>query len=270
VVDSDPGDDDVIEQGGTPRWWPGWARRPRWLPAAGSRPSRAAAVLGVAGLTAGLVVGLAAGYQVGRGHPDASSQAPRPTPSPAGTAGVGAGASDLPLYSAPDSGQLAIAAGPGADGLTALVQSGGVCSIQHGRELQLGVEVMNLSDVPVTLGEVTPVLPLGGLRMVSRQWAPCGALVPTWQGGNGGMTVFVQPSSGTVQLTSPAPGGPLAVPPNGTAWLSVTFQVKVACPKPLPVQFTVSYLQAGQIHTAQLPGFPDLGQVAYTGCQANS
>jgi hypothetical protein len=30
-----PDEDDVVEQGGPPLRLPGWARRPRWLPAAG-------------------------------------------------------------------------------------------------------------------------------------------------------------------------------------------------------------------------------------------
>jgi hypothetical protein len=41
----------------------------------------------------------------------------------------------------------------------------------------------------------------------------------------------------------------------------------VACPRPLPVQFSVSYQENGRTGTAQLPGFPDLGQVTYTGCK---
>ena len=56
--------------------------------------------------------------------------------------------------------------------LSGLAQTGGACSVQRGRELQLGVEVINLSDTPVTLERVRPTLPLGGLRLVSQQWAP--------------------------------------------------------------------------------------------------
>jgi len=39
---------------------------------------------------------------------------------------------------------------------------------------------------------------------------------------------------------------------------------------PLPVQFSVSYQENGRTDTAQPPGFPDLGQVAYTGCKGSS
>jgi hypothetical protein len=56
------------------------------------------------------------------------------------------------------------------------------------------------------------------------------------------------------------------VPPGGTAWFSVTFQVLVSCPSPLPVQFSVSYQGNTRPGTAQLQGFPDLGKVSYRGC----
>ena len=47
-------------------------------------------------------------------------------------------------------------------------------------------------------------------------------------------------------------------------------EVLMACPRPLPVQFSVSYQENGRMFTAQLPGFPDLGQVTYSGCKGNS
>ena len=142
--------------------------------------------------------------------------------------------------------------------------------MQRGRELQVGVEVINLSETAVTLGQARPILPLGGLRLVSQQWAPCGALSPSWQAADGGMIVFVKASTGVVEVGSATPGGAAVLPPNGTAWLSVTFQVLVACPSPLPVQFSVGYRENGRTGTAQLAGFPDLGQVSYTGCKGNS
>jgi hypothetical protein len=122
----------------------------------------------------------------------------------------------------------------------ALSQAGDTCSAQSGRELQLGVQVTNGSAAEIELGLVHAVLPLGGLRVISQQWAPCGAL-----------------QVGQV---------PAALEPGNSTWFSLTFQVLVKCPGPLPVQFTVDYTTAGESAAASLPGFPDLTQVPYTGC----
>jgi hypothetical protein len=266
----EPGEDDVVEQGGAPLRLPGWARRPRWLPAAGGRrPSRGAAILSVAGL----IVGLAAGYALGYRHPGQAVRPPLAAPSrataaaavPPAVAGFAA-----QVYPPPPPGGPAYSSSLGVARLSGLAQTGGACSVQRGRELQLGVEVINLSDTAVTLGQVKPTLPLGGLRLVSQQWAPCGALSPSWQAPDGGMIVFVKSSAGVVEAGSATPGGAAVLQPNGTAWLSVTFQVLVACPSPLPVQFSVSYQENGRTDTAQLAGFPNLAQVAYTGCKGNS
>jgi hypothetical protein len=265
----EPDEDDVVEQGGAPLRLPGWVRRPRWLPPGGRRPSRGAAVLGIAGL----VVGLAAGYAVGFRHPAQAVRPPQAAPSrataadavPPAVAGFAAQA-----YPPPAPGGQAYSSGLGITGLTGLAQTGGECSVQHGRDLQLGVEVINLSEKPVTLGQAKPTLPLGGLRLVSQQWAPCGALSPSWQAADGGMIVFVKSSTGAVIEGSAMPTGAAVVPPDGTAWLSATFQVLVTCPRPLSVQFSVGYQQNGRTGTAQLAGFLDLGQVAYTGCTGNS
>jgi hypothetical protein len=261
-----PDDDDVVEHGGAPLRLPRWARRPRWLPAPGWRPSRSAAILS----TAALIVGLAAGYALGYRHlgqavrPSSASAAGAVPPAVASSAaspypGV-ASAADPGVYS----GSL------GGPGLSGVAQSGGECSVQHGRNLQVGVEVINLSGTPVTLGQVRTILPLGGLRQVSQQWAPCGAISPSWQAADGGMIVSVTSSAGVVEVGSSTPGSAAVLPPDGTAWLSATFQMLATCPSPLPVQFSVGYQDNGRTGTAELAGFPDLGQVARTGCKGSS
>jgi hypothetical protein len=255
----EPGEDDVVEYGGEPMRLPGWARRPRWFPALGWRPSRGAAIFGIAGL----VVGLAAGYALGYRHLGQAVQ-------PSRAAAAGAVPSAVAGSAAP-SDPAATGGSPGAyssslgvAGLTGLAQAVGACSVQRGRELQVGVEVINPSATAVTLGRVRPILPLGGLRLISQQWAPCGA----WQAPEGGVIAVIGASTGEVEAKSAA--GAAVLPPYGTAWLSVTFGVLVACPRPLPVQFSVSYQENGRTDTAQLPGFPDLGQVTYTGCKGSS
>ena len=260
----EPDEDEVVEQGGAPLRLPGWARRPRRLPTLGWRPSRSAAIFGIAGL----IIGLAAGYALDYRHPGQAVRPSRATAAgavPSAVAGFAA-----PVYPPPPPGGPAYSSSLGTVGLSGLAQTGGACSVQHGRELQVGVEVINLSEAAVTLGKVRPIVPLGGLRPVSQQWAPCGALSPSWPAADGGMIVFVRSSTGVVEVGSATPGSAAVLPPNGTAWLSVTFRVLVACPSPLPVQFSVSYQENGRTDIAQLAGFPDLGQVTYTGCKGRS
>lgn len=210
------GDDaagDVVEQRGSripsPNWLPSLNWRPRnW------RSPRGGAILLAVGLVAGLVVG----YTAGDRQAPSSASAPRPAPS-----------------SASASPALSLTAGG-----PALIQAIGTCAVQNGRELQLGVQVTNQSTTNMTLSLVRPVLPLGGLKWISQQWAPCSTL-PTGQ-------------------------DPAVLTPGASTWFSVTFEVLVRCPGPLPVQFTVDYVQDGRAAATNLPGFPDLGQVPYTGC----
>jgi hypothetical protein len=123
----------------------------------------------------------------------------------------------------------------------ALIQSTLACSVQTGRELQLGVQVTNESAGAVTLRQVKTIFPLGGLRALSQQWGPCGAL------------------PGQDQASNDLPAG-------ASTWLTVTVKVLRACPGPLPVQFTVDYDWNGRPATVSLPGFSDLTNVPYTGC----
>jgi hypothetical protein len=260
----EPDEDDVVEQRGAPLRLRRSVRRPRWLPALGWQPSRGAAILGIAGL----IVGLAAGYVLGYRHP---GQAERPSRATAAGAVPSAAAGfTARVYPPPPPGGPAYSSSLGIVDLSGLAETDGGCSVQRGRELQVGVEVINLSETAITLGQVRPVLPSGGLRLASQQWAPCGALSPSWQAADGGMTVLVRSSTGVVEEGSGTPGGAAVLPSNGTAWLSATFQVLVACPSTLPVQFSVSYQQNGRRHTTELAGFPDLEQVPYTGCRGGS
>jgi len=209
-----PGDeaaaDDVVEQGGGRLPSLPW-RLPNW------RSPRGAAAL----LAVGLVAGLAVGYAAGDRH---ASRSASPPPPAASSASPGSSLA----------GQALVAGGP------ALTQAIGTCAAQNGRDLQLGVQVTNQSTANLTLSLVQPVLPLGGLKWISQQWAPCSTL-PTGQ-------------------------DPAVLTPGASTWFSVTFQVLVRCPGPLPVQFMVSYVVDGQQAFTRLPGFPDLGQVPYTGC----
>ncbi len=198
--------DDVLEVGGRRRLVPRWL----W-------PPLGALIVGAAALLAGLAVGYATGAQ--------HSAEPAAPPSPS---------------------RAVAPAEPFSAGGFPLSQSGPQCSVQAGRELQVGVQIMNLSPAVVRLRRVQVVLPLGGLRVISQVWGPCGEL----------------------PLARQAPTSilPPALGQGASSWFTVTFQVLVRCPQPLPVQFTLDYGQQGQLAAIRLPGFPDLSQVPYAGC----
>jgi hypothetical protein len=128
----------------------------------------------------------------------------------------------------------------------ALTQDTGACSVQLGHDLVLGVQLTNQSTQPLMLTSTKAVLPMGGLSQVTWQWATCGA-------------VDAPPGQASDILM-----------PGESAWMAVTFRVKEACPGPFPVEFSVGYLVQGKPATASLPGFPDLGQVPYSGCGATT
>jgi hypothetical protein len=220
-VSSDDGDD-VVGQGedhaGSRFSLPPW------------RLSRGSLIL--AALT--LLIGLGAGYAAGQRHTGGPARAGARAAG-AGAAGAGGAATRQPRTSpSPVSPLVPVS--------LALTQLATGCSAQVGRDLQLGVQVTNRSAAPVTLGEVKAVLPMGGLRAISQQWGPCGAL-PAGQA---------------------PPGSPLA--PGDSVWFTVTFKVLLKCPGPLPVQFAVGYDVGGRHAVATLPGFADLTQVPYGVC----
>jgi hypothetical protein len=210
-MDDGPLTDDVVDQGGRRFPLPSW------------RPSRGAGVLAAAAL----IVGLAAGYAAGDRHARGSAAFTKP----AGTATSSPSPVSPPAFSFADS--------------PALTQDIGLCSTQIGRELQLGVQITNQSAAPLTLQTVRAVLPMGGLKQVAQQWAPCGTL-----------------PAGLVQADE-------VLPPGASTWLAVTFKVQLHCPTPAPVHFTVGYLAQGHSTATSLPGFPDLSQISYSGCPAD-
>jgi hypothetical protein len=120
-----------------------------------------------------------------------------------------------------------------------IAATGKRCSVQLGDRLQLGVEIGNRSATGVTLQRVEEILPLGGLRPTAGTWGGCG------------------------ELSAPA-GGDQALPAGATTWVTITFDVLVACPAPLPVLFAVRFTQEGRPGITELPGFADLGDVPYT------
>jgi hypothetical protein len=267
-VGTDDGDD-VVGQGEDRPPRPGWrplsglGLPPGWRPRSGWQLTWGGAVLATVTLVVGLVAGYSTGYLRLRHGPPVPPGAGAAGATPAAPTGVGPGGPAVASGAGASSGSgyrstITVTIGPESPGyLTqlpppsvsalgpALTQSIPGCSAQVGKDLQLGIQVTNQSAAQVTIGQIKPVLPLGGLRAISVQWGPCGAL----------------------PATQDIPGNVLA--PGASAWFTMTFKVLRGCPGPLPVEFKVEYDSNGQTATASLPGFPDLGQVPYGSCPVN-
>jgi hypothetical protein len=127
-----------------------------------------------------------------------------------------------------------------------LADNGGRCAVQVGRNLELGIELVNQSRSPVLVERITPVFALGGFRPTASGAGPCGAL----------------PGSQYVQ--------PAAILPGATEWVAATLKVLVHCPQARPVGFKLRYSQSGKTGTTIFNAFPDLGQIPYRGCTTPS
>jgi hypothetical protein len=222
-MDEGSSEPDILEQ-------EGWLRLPR-LPSTGWRPSRSASILAAVTLVIGLAVGYAVGHGQGRGTVAANGK-------PTASAGQASGAAP--------SGTAVAVAPPASTGFLgpALTQDTGTCSVQTGRELQLGIPVTNQSGETVLVESVKP-LPLasGTLKVLSWRWDPCG-----------------------FDNDRIIPDG-VALGPGETTWVTAVVQPLIACPVPAPLQFQVTYSINGQKSTSHLPGFADLSAVHYSGCR---
>ncbi len=126
-----------------------------------------------------------------------------------------------------------------------LTQGTGTCSVQAGRDLELGIPVTNLSGGTVLLESVKPVPPLSGtLKVLSWHWDPCGS-----------------DNHGAAPDT-------VVLGPGATTWVTAVVESLIACPGPAPLQFQVTYSASTRKTTLKLPGFPDLSAVHYSGCPA--
>jgi hypothetical protein len=220
-MDEGSSEPDILEQGSGPRL-------PR-LPSPRWRPSRGAGILAAVTLAIGLAAGYAAGHGQGPGTVAAPQQPAAPADQTPGDFFPGTAVTGEP---------------PASTGFgPALTQNPGTCSVQAGRDLELGIPVTNLSGETVLLESVKPVpLVSGLLKVLSWRWAPCGF-----------------DHDGEVPDT-------VALGPGETTWVTAVVQPLVACPAPAPLQFQVSYSINGQKSTIDLPGFPDLSVVRYSGC----
>jgi hypothetical protein len=171
-----------------------------------------------------LAIGLAIGYTAGHGQGRGTVATPGKPAAPAGPASGGVTPGTI------------VAVEP-------LREDPGTCSVQAGRELELGIPVTNQSGDTVLLESVKPVTPVSGmLKVLSWRWDPCGF-----------------DNNGLVPDT-------VVLGPGETTWVTAVVQPLVACPGPAPLQFQVTYSINSLKTTFNLPGFPDLTAVAYSGC----
>lgn len=124
-------------------------------------------------------------------------------------------------------------------GANTITGTSNLCAVQNGTHLTLGVEIRNGTTSAAILHRPRVILPLGGLRLRSVIWGSCGQISPM------------------------AEGDDRVVPAGGTVWLSMVFDVLVACPAPLPVQLNIGYTLSSGSDQADLLPFPDLGGVPY-------
>jgi hypothetical protein len=220
-MDEGSSEPDILEQGSRPRL--------PHLPSPRRCPSLGASIL--AAVT--LAIGLAAGYAVGHGQGPGTVAVPQQPAAPAGQT-LGGCASGPAVTGEP----------PASTGFgPALTENPGTCSVQAGRDLELGIPVTNLAGETVLLESVKPVpLVAGLLKVLSWRWEPCGF-----------------DHDGEVPDT-------VAIGPGETTWVTAVVQPLVACPGAAPLQFQVTYSINSQKSTINLPGFPDLSAVPYSGC----
>src|SRR5215469_5569778 len=203
--DSEDGPSETVEFGGLPFRSPLGERLLRLLPRIPRLPGPRGVVFRAAAISLGigLLIGLGIGYfAIG----PAGKKAPRP-----------------PFIA------------------TAIETTGARCAVLSGKNLQLGIQLINDSDSQVTLGRITTLFPMGGLRGISGGVGTCGVLLPS--------------------LVHASP-----LPPRSTEWIVATVAMHMACPQPYPVWFKVSYSVGDKKSSVVIAAFPDLGQVHFGQC----
>jgi hypothetical protein len=108
--------------------------------------------------------------------------------------------------------------------------------------LLLAFTVINLSQATAKVTGVEPVLPLGGLRVVS-----------------------TDVSGGSCGAPRVAPAG-LDVVSGGSLLVTFRFLLPPGCPQPLPVQVAVQVQTQAGVVADVVPVYPDLGSIAFHTC----
>jgi hypothetical protein len=132
------------------------------------------------------------------------------------------------------------------------VSVGEICpvAVEHTSAIDVTFTLIGTGRQPVRITRVEPLLPLGGLRVLS----------VTLSGGTcATRSTRTAPSAPTVPTAPIASGG-------ASVLVSMRFTPKEACPQPFPVQATVHEVVGGYAATDSVAVLNDLGGVVFATC----
>src|SRR5262245_2551898 len=117
--------------------------------------------------------------------------------------------------------------------------TGQTCSMEHGTEHSVGVQLINHAGRAIDLHKITVELPAGSrFHLVAGVWGPCGT------------------------TSSLANRPPVTLDAGATTWVSATVASQVQCAIPDPVVFVIDYEGRHTLRTQ----FSGLADVRYAGC----
>jgi hypothetical protein len=138
------------------------------------------------------------------------------------------------------------AVAPSPSTVAQLVHVGAVCKpvTDGARTLTVSFTVVSLASTPITLADIHPSLPMGGLTTLSS----------TVEGG-------------TCDAPDPTSAG-RRLAPGGSAAVVFTFRLPRECPAPYPVQAYVLVGVGDGVVADGVPVLADLGGVDFTACRS--
>jgi len=117
--------------------------------------------------------------------------------------------------------------------------TGQTCSMEHGTEHSVGVQLVNHAGHAIDLDKITVSLPAGSrFHVVAGFWGPCGT------------------------TSSLANRPPVTLGTGATTWVSATVASQVQCAIPDPVVFVIDYDRRHALRTQ----FSGLADGRYAGC----
>ncbi|BEP14645.1 hypothetical protein acdb102_29560 [Acidothermaceae bacterium B102] len=207
---------------------------------------------GVGGWGLVLVVAVVAALFSMLSQPQRGSSSPAPGVLPSAPPSASAAASTPPSSATP-----VVPSGPPPISLnatqSALLQTSGfvsaiqICHVTTDHRTTLDISLILRNDTQVTelLEELSPALPLGGLK---------------------DRGVVVRSGTCASPFGKPAKAAGQVLPSNTTVLITLHLGLPKTCPQPLPVNLDVTVSIDGNIRAEQLPLYPDLGSFTFTTC----